>query len=44
MRAKIFNFFTYFLMCISGLKELASAVNQADSPEDLDKLIAGGNR
>ena len=34
--------FIYFINFFSGLKNLAQAVNEASSVEEMDKLICGG--
>ena len=39
---KISKFLTYVVKAFASLKELAEAVNRAESPEELDELVCGG--
>ena len=44
MRVRIFKFFTYFVKCFSGLRELSEAINSASSAEELDDVVLGARR
>ena len=41
---RILKFFAYFITCLSSPGRLAKAVNEANSPDEMDEIVLGGFR
>ena len=41
---RILKFFAYFITAFSSPGRLARAVNEADTPDEMDELVLGGFR